>query len=119
MPPGQPWSHMVAKLVLSRSTSIGVRVTVHGRDVVRRPDGIVFGAEIEAQSAVEGAACFDVTYDEVHLIEADRRHGATVVLRSGWTHCAGRGGTERRRPRLFARAARSTSTPAPTPVVRR
>ena len=50
----------------------GRGVTVHGRDVVRRPDGVAVGSEVEPQAAVEGAAGVDVADDEVHLVEADR-----------------------------------------------
>ena len=54
-----------------------------GGHVVCVPDRVALVTEVQAETGVEGAARLDVAHDEIHLVQPDRCHGATVVSGPG------------------------------------
>ena len=82
MAPGPPWQppfHLATKVSLSRSTSSGVAV-VSVPDVWSAQTGPAPSPKSQAAAGVKAAARRHVVHDEIHLIEADRCHDATVPL---------------------------------------
>ena len=77
LPPDQPEFHLDAKLSLSRSRSSGVASSWRAETWWASQTGSATSPK-EVDPREEGPAGRDVVHHEVHLIEADRCHEATV-----------------------------------------